>query len=360
MNRAAFKMIAIGSLTFFQLPVASRPLMAQDLTSDPSTLPPIVCPAESSAEMFSLIPLKYPLPPSEVVGKLMPGVTGITPAKDSIALRLDVCWDMNTSDVTLMRILYRSNEYGEVEVYSGANIKSLKVENLNDLAFGRPDRFSLLVRSQEDRGILVRGQGNAPENRFVAAVGVEFPSSSDAYRLIESRALLGIVEVGDAFSGGPCEIGTSFFQSQVNLGSARLLFDLCTFLGGGETTGYTIKKIVVVDKNPLVPAATRGSEQVFEGAALEGALRYKFNHHNACDSFVLSVPALESVYAATSAPAAGCGTSIEGAPERTWDEVGPSAHKAFFRIDYQSKFGEIKTLERPHYLKFYEEGLVGF
>ncbi len=353
MNRILFFKTLISSYLFLQIIAFSQSAASQQQIFDPSILQPISCPAGASSEMFSLVTLNYPSPTPQVLKTLIPGVTGQIQAKDAMSLRLDICWDPDTGAISLKRVLFHSYSYGPIDVYSEGDSKFLNITHLDNVVFGSPDGFNLLVRGKNKHGVLVRGMGEAPEKRFVAAVGIEFPTQGNSYRLTQSEALIGTIEVGDAFSGGPCKIGTTFTKSQVILEKASLTFDLCTFLGGGETTGYTIEKVVVNDRDPLIPEAQRGLDQVFEKETLKSALRYQYNHHNACDSFVLTVPALNSVYAATSSPSAGCGSPVSGAPIRQHDETGPNVRKAIFRIDYKGQPGMLKALEQPHFLRLY-------
>lgn len=106
--------------------------------------------------------------------------------------------------------------------------------------------------------------------------------------------------------------------------------EACSFLGGGITRGYRIDRLTVQDSSPQLQAADRGRFEFKSRAEVEGVLNYRWNHHNACDSFHLALPHAD--YAASSAPAAGCGPQVPNAPPRRIDE--PSTSPVLYRLRY--------------------------
>jgi len=104
----------------------------------------------------------------------------------------------------------------------------------------------------------------------------------------------------------------------------------CTFLGGGETTGYRISSLAVQDSSPELTEAERQRFEYDGEAAVEAVMTYAWNHHNACDSFHLALAHAD--YAASSSPAAGCGDTVPNAPPRIFDE--DPRLPVLFRIRY--------------------------
>lgn len=135
---------------------------------------------------------------------------------------------------------------------------------------------------------------------------------------------------GDVIAGRPCPLGESLLERSWRMGSADFEVDACTYLGGGHTTAYRISRLSITDTNSALSPAEQMTHR-FEGeAAVEAVLNYRWNHHNACDSFHLALPHAD--YAATTAPLAGCGSQVPNAPPRDFedDPSGPVE----FRVRY--------------------------
>jgi hypothetical protein len=343
MNKLFLSLLVFAQLTGFQS-------VAQDVIDDIAQVQPLKCATGTSPASFSLVPItKWPT--AKKVAAVIPGITQITRAKGNLSFRLDLCGDDNNGAFTLKRVLFHPYSESPIEMYDESNSKFVTVEKLQEALFEQPQGFKVVIRGSDNRGVLIVGAKNTPEN-FIAAVGIEFMANGK-YQPTAISALVGTFFLGDSLSGGPCKIGQDQRTSTVKLGTANLTFDICTFLGGGETTGYTINSLKVTDTNSAIPQNMRGVEQIFEGEALKQALAYRYNHHNACDSFVLKATALKAVYTASSSPAAGCGMTLPGAPERKFDELDTHLGKTLYRTDYNGVKGTVQVLDASHFLKFF-------
>jgi hypothetical protein len=179
------------------------------------------------------------------------------------------------------------------------------------------------VRLLGDQGLLIVGHAT-----FLAiARGRVQPAS------IEYTALyvwIGGLAPGDIFAGLVCPFGQDLLTSSFSLGTAAFELEACSFLGGGITTGYRIHRFAVQDSSPELQEAHRARFELKTEAEVAAALTYKWNHHNACDSFYLALPHAE--YAASAAPAAGCGPTVPNAPVRNISE--PDNSPLRYRIRY--------------------------
>lgn len=150
-----------------------------------------------------------------------------------------------------------------------------------------------------------------------------------------------------------CPEGQQPHRAQFNLGTADFVWETCTFLGGGHTTGYTIEKVSVKDSNKKIPKEKRGKLVTFGKDKLkdENLFRYKWIHHNGCDSFYLNAEEIGAEYGATTSPIAGCGRPVEGAPPHAWSSDEPDGNKkARYWVNYGGGFSKPKATSFAHYL----------
>jgi hypothetical protein len=144
-----------------------------------------------------------------------------------------------------------------------------------------------------------------------------------------------------------CRFGEDPLTTSFTMSTATFDVEACTVLGGGFTAGYRIHYLAVTDTSPDLTEAERMKIEFTSEAEVEAVMNYVWNHHNACDSFHLALPYAD--YAASAAPAAGCGETVPNAPMRDFDE--PPGAPVFFRIRYHG--GEWVDGEIPgctHYL----------
>jgi hypothetical protein len=185
------------------------------------------------------------------------------------------------------------------------------------------DIRALRVRVLGERGLLVMGHPG-----FLAiARGRVTPSAIDYTSLY---VLVGGLAPGDVFANLRCPFNEDTLTSTFRLDTVTFDIQACTFLGGGSTTGYRIHHLVVQDSNPALEESDRRRFEFTTEAEVKAVLNYRWNHHNACDSFHLALGHAD--YAASTAPLAGCGAQVPNAPARSFDE--PSTSPVLYRIRY--------------------------
>ena len=121
--------------------------------------------------------------------------------------------------------------------------------------------------------------------------------------------LFGALEAVDSFADLPCDWGETLEPSHIDLDAASLDVLLCTFLGGGNTTGYRPAAVTVKNDSLLVPELVRGepieltvgdcprSTDDPDPCALEGGtLSYDWDHHNENDWWELYVSGHDATY----------------------------------------------------------------
>lgn len=304
----------------------------------------IRCPAGATLEFWSLAPIT-PLPAVselEFTG-LIGGTTVLNAGEGGVTVRFDLCRD-GAGQRTLHGVLWATDEFSAptywvrdegvgaitddfVEYRRGMVYRlrtppaSLQVNGLEQALTGNLQPFELRILG--DYGLLILGHGT-----FVAAAPGMVGPSAITYSSLSVVA--GRLVPGDVLAGRPCPLGESLLERRWQMGSADFQIKACTYLGGGHTTAYRIHQLTITDGNAALTASEQGAH-TFEGeAAVEAVLNYRWNHHNACDSFHLALPHAD--YAATTAPLAGCGAQVPNAPPRDFedDPSGPVE----FRVRY--------------------------
>jgi hypothetical protein len=297
-----------------------------------SGIPPLDCGADESTS-FMLKALDAP-PAAGVVS--FPGnsfdVQIQAPNEDN-ALRLDGCLSATTSAFALKRIVFSQN--AEPQIYK---ITSTSVVRGLDAALAGDHASLELYAANDDgeSGVIVKGWRDG--SRTFATVVTGKPSAQ-GYQLYSIYVFAGTLVVGDPLANRRCGPGEIFLQSQSRLGDLRMGWEVCTFLGGGETTGYRALRVTLDD-----PALDH--QVVLEGSALRPIqgfpyqlpsdseapfIAYTWHHHNACDSFYLKLP--EAAYAATTAASAGCAAALPNAPARTFEDQSRT-------VKYRVKHGD--------------------
>lgn len=186
---------------------------------------------------------------------------------------------------------------------------------------GPLDDFDIRVTGQ--LGILVVGHPD-----FVAIVRAMITGTRVEY--FEHVAIVGGLAPGDVFANLVCRFNESVFEASFALGTATFEVEACTFQEAGHTLGYRLTSMAVQDTDPSLTEAERARFAFEDEAALAEVLTYRYNHHNACDSFHLVLPHAD--YAASTAPAAGCGTTVPEAPPRQFEE--DPIRPVLYRIRY--------------------------
>lgn len=142
------------------------------------------------------------------------------------------------------------------------------------------------------------------------------PGRDAGPRLDGGRSDAGALDAGAAPES--CPEGHMPLSARFRLGTAQFEVGGCSFMGGGHTMGYEFHRLTIEDTSPALMPADRRKLEFTTKAEVDAVLNYRWNHHNACDSFHLALPHAD--YAASSAPLAGCGTQVPNAPPRSFDE----------------------------------------
>jgi hypothetical protein len=195
------------------------------------------------------------------------------------------------------------------------------VEGLGEAIGG--DLEGLRIRLLGERGLLIVGHP-----AFVAVGQGNVGTNSIEYTSL--YVLVGGLAAGNTFAGLPCPLGEGFSEASFRLDTAELEVAVCTFPGGGITTGYRVQRLAIQDSNAALQEGDRRRFEFNTEAEVRSVLHYAWNHHNACDSFHLTLP--HANYAASAAPAAGCGLQVPEAPRRSFDE--PPGIPLLYRIRY--------------------------
>lgn len=290
-------------------------------------VPPLTCETGEAAS-FTLGAID-PLPKDTVV--TFPGPHRLQAQDDGRHVRVDVCADNFALKATLRRVVYR---FSEMQRYTAADATAAgaRIAGVSEAIFDNDtSKLDVFVpqAAGAKKGIWLKGWKVEGEPTFATAVPV-MVEDGGSLKPTALYWLAGSFSYGDPLKGLKCPGGETWRSSGFTLGTAQFTAERCEFLGGGETTGYRIKTLVVTDSNPALPPEARKPVTLADETALK-ALNYRWNHHNACDSFYLKLPHAE--YAATAAPCAGCGQAVPNAPERKYtDEDHTFLH---YRIKYE-------------------------
>jgi hypothetical protein len=336
---------------------SGRDASTQD--AGPPALDP--CPTGSTLHRYALTPLPQ-LPP---IGALE--LTGFPAAMQLVSpgtterheARLDVCEDAG-GQRTLQGVMKSSGSFGGPSYYQADPAVAAPVQDLLDLEQGyvnwirlppaafrvsgleaalAGDLDPLAVRILHDQGLLILGHPG-----FIAIAEGQVGPSSIQYNSIYIN--VGGLAPGDPFAGLPCRYEETLLSQTFRIATAMFEVEGCSFLGGGATMGYRFTSFAITDRSPELDPAER-ARFAFEGAAeIEAVLNYRWNHHNACDSFYLTLPHAE--YAATTSPSAGCGMPVPGAPPRDFNDMDGTVH---YKIRYHGgAWTEGTTPGCAHYL----------
>jgi hypothetical protein len=307
---------------------------------------PLSCPGGGTTQPFTLAKLDK-MPRESVVdfgaGNWGEGDYDLMAAGDEggFRVRLDVCVDEVNETVVLKRFLYQMypeqknyvlivddalTEPQEVAFQTFRIPKSFVSDaGLKEAVFGEPQNLKLVVKYSKGYGFRVDGWKDGDMNFATAVNGYD---QDGALNVGSSSLIVGDFQQGDPFQGGPCGNGEFIGTASFMLGTAKFDLESCLFQDTGHTTGYKIKKLTIQDSNPVLKQEQREAF-TSENDELETVLKYKWDHHNACDSFVLKLP--HATYSATTSAMAGCGQILDGAPERGVEDPRKTT---LYRIKY--------------------------
>ena len=195
------------------------------------------------------------------------------------------------------------------------------VSGLAEALAGNYDGFS--VRVVHEQGVIFGGG-----NGVVAFAKGNIGASSVDYNSI--YFVVGTLQPGDVFADLVCPFGEVPLSTSFSFDTANFDVEACKFLDVGHTFGYRITAMAVEDANSSLSGPEQQRHELDGVAAVEAAVTYRYNHHNACDSFHMALPHAD--YAATTAPMAGCGVAVANAPSPDNEDEGGKRVK--FRIRY--------------------------
>ncbi|MGE0172250.1 MAG: hypothetical protein AB7T49_05680 [Oligoflexales bacterium] len=308
---------------------------AKDETSDSDPYALRTCKNGAKAVPFTLEPMD-PMPDASVVK--FPGFDLHFRLESQIpnqkGARIDLCIDEVNGTVTFDRLVYKEDPFTPLTNLAindsitqpqwKDNILEIpssfvKIENLDKAAFGDAEGLFMWVKESGIEGRLVRSWKDG--DKVFTTINLVQEQQQGGYRPLGAQALAGSFQPGDPFANGLCNAARGpQYSGTFKFDHVTMKFDACVYAGGGETTGYDIKRLEITDSAPQLTDDQR-KPFTFQGAELESVFQVAWNHHNACDSFVLKLP--HATYAATAAATAGCGTILEGAPHRTLEDPNP-------------------------------------
>jgi hypothetical protein len=305
---------------------------------------PALCPSGAVLVQYSLTPLQSAPPLGAIALPGLHPATIIVPAGHGLSnsMRFDLCQE--SDGLELHAILLRgeavtlasrfvldgsiASPATEVVQIAEGRVQEVRVPRTAAVVEGLAEAIAgnlsaLRIRLPGDKGLLVVGHSD-----FLAVAQGRVDAATIQYTSL--YVLVGSLAPGNVFAGLRCTFGQTPLTTSFRLDTAQFDVEACTFLGGGITTGYRIHRLAVQDSNPGLEEAYRGRFEFTTEAEVESVMNYRWNHHNACDSFHLTLG--HANYAASTAPAAGCGPPVPEAPPRRIDE--PSNAPLMYRIRY--------------------------
>ncbi|MGE0172342.1 MAG: hypothetical protein AB7T49_06140 [Oligoflexales bacterium] len=299
-----------------------------EAASDP--LAPMVCDDGRPTTPFSLREMD-PMPSASVLPYSSPiGFKFNIPSKRNV--RVDVCVDEMNGTVEVRQVLFIGNfsdpilkvivDKSLVEPIHGDDVHRIppslmRAKGVENAVFGDPSELSLFMPTEDNQGILVQ---SFKDGTTVFTIAARVTEQNGAYDPNSTLLLAGTFEQGNPFvpvDSGPCKEQQFELARTFTMEKAVFKFDGCMFQGGGETLGYEISKIEITDESSELKPEERKTFQ-FEGAEMTKVFKYRWNHHNGCDSFVLTLP--HATYTATAAARTGCASILNGAPVRTIED----------------------------------------
>jgi hypothetical protein len=302
------------------------------------------CPPGARLEHHSLTPLASPptLADLDLPGPL-PTYATVETAGTGMqnSVRFDVCRD--STGPGLRAIILRPYDYGislryvvdesitsPREIYLDFHVLEIAVppaavvvEGLTEALAGNLRPLRVRITGEPSTGLLVVGHAG-----FVAVARGRVEDSQ--FEVTSSLILVGGLAPGDIFAGLRCPIGERAVNSSFRLDTTRLELEACGWQAPGATQGYRITRLAVQDSSLELAEKDRARFLFATQAEVDAVLTYRFNHHNACDSFHLALPHAD--YAVSTPPAVGCGPQVPNAPMRTRDD--PETSPLRYRIRY--------------------------
>ncbi|MGE0172527.1 MAG: hypothetical protein AB7T49_07080 [Oligoflexales bacterium] len=304
---------------------------------------PIEC-QEGKYESFYLKPTgTFPLPTAEQLG--IPPVDGlriIDAHPQGETFRLDTCFVETEERAIPKRLVSRDTD----SYFYVTNITTAStIQGLNSAIFGDYSGFHLSVPGKHksfDDSFLYEtysmfGAKAADGQPIVAAIkslNPDKPMDPSEYGVV----LLGLFELGDPFSEG-CDHGL-YKVTKLKMETANLEIGACVHRSV-DGFGFVVKEIALSDDHQGLPTNFQAK---FTGTALETVFKQKRNHHNDCDSMMLTLP--EATYWVTAVDHTGYCNILEGAPS-----MSQGTNKAKFRIQYSGQAQDVTgSLDVEHFI----------
>lgn len=303
----------------------------------------VECPAGTSLAQFMLEPIS-PDPQifgSDVGGPAATNYFVLSPA-NGLNLRLDLCVnDTDPSVMDLAQVVHRPHPFSPELGYQPGD--SAFVEGLAAAVLEHDVSQLKIELIHQESGIRIRGINRGGQS-FVAAVGI-FDNGNGVFGPDSSRIMVGKLVLGNPWDHSRCEGITTETSGSFTIGTATFDARFCKGPGAGHSTRYKYLSLMITDTNEALSPEARQPVRLDTPEKIDAVMTYTVNHHNACDSFYIKLPHAE--YAATSAPAAGCGPIVVGAPFRDFTDRNPHT---LYSIRYRG--GALQTGEVPcdHYL----------
>lgn len=230
-----------------------------------------------------------------------------SPVTRTTTIRMDTCADYARNRYTVRRVLVRDSQ-GTVRILEAAANSPDFGKVLFGTGGGMIFSFSDGTGTYELQTYIQAGQALLAAGQWVG----------------EASAIFGHVEWGDPFAGDFCEGGGHFKRIERSLGTFSLDAEFCTFLGGGNTTGYTIQTLTVVDRATTSPVSgqrfTFSSEDIVrlsrgangEPFATGKNVEYSWGHHNDSDMMRIRLSSAVWVMLAGSLTESALARNVEG------------------------------------------------
>jgi hypothetical protein len=304
-------------------------------------LPKVSCESNSNFKELSIganeSSLKLNEKDKELIGTLInlknPNFTDLNASSN---IRIEGC--LNGELFLTKRILVRNPYSSMFEIYIPESSTIQGVQQLYDKFISKnnkPIKLTIIRNDSDNYGYLLASTPSNPNVYFMSSgsfSGSQFNTNS-LYVFVAEE-----IRDTNPFPLNPCVHG-ALTSSKFTVDQADFEISYCAYMGGGETTGYTIMSVTLIDHNPKIHPGASDKPIIFRDEKLKDDVQYKWNHHNACDSMVVKAKEYNAVYAFTAPAIAGCGAPIDGAPKRTFDD---RRYGTLYQINYGATKGEIK------------------
>lgn len=257
-----------------------------------SDFPPIQCSEGETLTQLSLTPI--PEFDQKQAAELLAGQVpssvplNILMVSAQNRVRLDTCVSMG-GRVQVRRVLRMSE--GQIEDLAQNQGVTWQTRGVEEAAFEQD--YSNLHMEIHPRNFLTSFVRGFPGTQPFIGVYTTYTMNDRPADSFGGPVIVGRLELGDSFQSVVCSSGQEQRQSVVSYADLTLTMTLCLFQGGGQTIGYTLATLQLVDDSPHLSANLRGKlvDIDVNEAVAQGSLHYGYGHHNEADRFTLVMPA---------------------------------------------------------------------